>query len=559
MDKIIKITPELRDYIERLQYEATRYEDLLKTVNRNSCPMTDAEWESSLAFYKEKCAEANFSLKTAMDTLAEIYADAINGDIWHINYRNCELRVGSLKSEPYDYSSESYMDYLSRLYPENIKPGEKMDINNHRTKDITLQVTDSCNLNCSYCYQHNKGTHHMSFETAKQFLDMILDSDERTNTYITSTECDGVTLDFIGGEPWLEVDLITKVSDYFIGELFRRKHPWAIKFMFGICSNGLLHFDPRVQAYIDKHHAHLSYSISIDGNKELHDSCRVDHNGNGSYDRAIAGVKDYESKYNRQIGSKMTIAPNNVDKVFDAVSYMIKENHYMSINLNCVYEEGWTNEHANILYEQLHKLTDWLFDEGLQDKVFLSILDNVSSEPMPETENNNWCGGSGLMLAVDYKGDIYPCLRYMESSVGSKVEPYIIGTIADGINCKPEHCDRIHCFECVTRKSQSTDECFNCPIAYGCGWCSAYNYETFGTPNKRATYICCMHKARSLAVVYNRRRRGMDFQLNCPKDWAVEIVGEEEYERLKNMKVGDKGWQLQKKTMPCSLRHASQI
>ena len=54
----------------------------------------------------------------------------------------------------------------------------------------------------------------------------------------------------------------------------------------------------------------------------------------------------------------------------------------------------------------------------------------------------------------------------------------------------------------ITRKSQSTEECFNCPIAAGCSWCSAYNYEQFGTPNKRATNICCMHKAASLANVY---------------------------------------------------------
>lgn len=31
---------------------------------------------------------------------------------------------------------------------------------------------------------------------------------------------------------------------------------------------------------------------------------------------------------------------------------------------------------------------------------------------------------------------------------------------------------------------------------------TAYNYAEFGTPNKRATYICKMHKARVLANYY---------------------------------------------------------
>jgi hypothetical protein len=35
-----------------------------------------------------------------------------------------------------------------------------------------------------------------------------------------------------------------------------------------------------------------------------------------------------------------------------------------------------------------------------------------------------------------------------------------------------------------------------------CGWCTALNYQELGTPNARCTYICWMHRARSLANVY---------------------------------------------------------
>jgi radical SAM protein with 4Fe4S-binding SPASM domain len=136
------------------------------------------------------------------------------------------------------------------------------------------------------------------------------------------------------------------------------------------------------------------------------------------------------------------------------------------------------------------------------------------------------------MLAMDYKGDIYPCLRYMESSLGNKVPPFTIGNLEDGINCKKEHCDRVNCLSCITRRSQSTDKCFNCPISSGCAWCSAYNYEVFGTPNKRATFICCMHKARTLANFYYWRKRGIAYPMNCPEEWAIEIIGEEEFKKL---------------------------
>ena len=539
MIRSIKITTELRDYLERLTYEEVRYCDLLRSVSRESCPMTDDEWNSSLEYYKDLLQEAKIVKQLAMDEIAEIYKDDIQGELWYIDFNRCTLVIGADISTCVPKEKfEQFNEYLDRLYPEMV---EKMGINSSHVKDITLQVTDACNMACTYCYQHNKSCHSMSFEVAKRFIDMLLDADELVNTYITSTTSAGAVLDFIGGEPWLEIDLINKATDYFIGELFRRKHPWAIKFRLSICSNGLLHFDSRVQEYLKKHAKHLSYNISIDGNKALHDSCRVDLLGNGTYDRAIAAVQQYRSELGGYMGSKMTIAPGNVEKVFDAVSYMIEKNDYRIINLNCVYEEGWTKEHATILYWELHKLTDWLVEKDLQNAVELSIFEQNCGKPQTAEDNSNWCGGTGLMIAVDYKGDIYPCLRYMESSVNNKVPAYIIGNLEQGINRTDEHKHRIACLDCITRRSQSTDECFNCPISTGCGWCSAYNYETFGTPNKRATFICDMHKARSLATVYYQRSKGNDYPLNCPKDWAVEIIGEEEFNRLSTMEVNTNG------------------
>lgn len=529
----IKITPELRDYIERLHYESRRYCDLLRTVRRDSCPMTDEEWDSSCQYYRALCDEARVSLEEAMATIGELYREEIAGRPYYVDFVACAICFGDSRTAPRRENRETYPDQLTRLFPRQ-EPLQKLSINDSRCKDITMQVTDACNMACTYCYQHNKGNHGMSFDTAKRFVDMILDADDRTNGYITSTGCDGAIFNFIGGEPWLEIDLISRISDYIIGELFRRKHPWAIKFMFGVCSNGLLHFDPRVQDYLRRHGGHLSYSISIDGNQELHDACRIDLEGKGTYERAMAAVRQYREELGGRMGSKMTIAPGNVDKVDQAVESMVT-NGYRQINLNCVYEEGWTNEHAAILYGQLIRLTDWLADQGLLDEVDLSIFTQFCGKPDPE--DRNWCGGTGLMMAVDWKGDIYPCLRYMESSVGEKREPYIIGDLEHGIRREKAHCDRVDCLACITRRSQSTDECWECPIAMGCGWCSAYNYECFGTPNKRATYICCMHKARALANVYYWRRRGEDFPLNCPREWALPIIGAEEYDKLEAMKA----------------------
>ena len=40
------------------------------------------------------------------------------------------------------------------------------------------------------------------------------------------------------------------------------------------------------------------------------------------------------------MGSKITIAPQNVQYVFEALKHMI-ELGYEEVNANCVFEEGW--------------------------------------------------------------------------------------------------------------------------------------------------------------------------------------------------------------------------
>ena len=77
--------------------------------------------------------------------------------------------------------------------------------------------------------------------------------------------------------------------------------------------------------------------------------------------------------YNHEIGSKMTIAPGNVEYVYRAVVSMI-DNGYKNINLNCVYEKGWELHHAATLYWQLKKLADYLLENDLWREIYLSIF-----------------------------------------------------------------------------------------------------------------------------------------------------------------------------------------
>lgn len=432
---------------------------------------------------------------------------------------------------------EQYQDMISRLFPVWDTPDE-FERSKHLTRTITFQVTDACNLKCSYCYQIKKGTRVMKFETAKKMIDRLLSGDGMDG-YITVENSPGIIIEFIGGEPFLQVGLIDQIVNYFQMEAIRLHHPWATRFMISICSNGILHGTPEVQKFLDKNKYHMSYSITIDGNKELHDACRVFPDGSPSYDIAVAGAKDWIAK-GGYMGSKITIAPQNLPYLYDAILHMIDLGYY-EINANVVYEKGWEQSHATEFYHQLKHIADYFIGHDLVLTRFCSLFEENFFCPKSEEDNDNWCGGTGFMLSVDPDGYLYPCIRYMESSLGCEVAPMRIGHVDTGIGCTGDYKDCIHCLQCIDRRTQSTDECYYCPIAEGCSWCSAYNYQEFGTPDHRATYICEMHKARALANAYFWNRyyyeKEIDnvFQIHCPKEWAIPIIGEMEYGLLKNM------------------------
>ena len=150
------------------------------------------------------------------------------------------------------HTIEQYQDKIARLFPEDARPTDSSD-GKRLVRTVTFQVTDACNLRCTYCYQINKQTHRMSFEVAKKFFDMIIEATPEDNEYINPENSPGLVLEFIGGEPFLEIELIDQIVDYAISRMIALNHPWANRFMLSICSNRVLYFDPKVQAFIKKH------------------------------------------------------------------------------------------------------------------------------------------------------------------------------------------------------------------------------------------------------------------------------------------------------------------
>ncbi|MDD7632113.1 MAG: radical SAM peptide maturase, CXXX-repeat target family [Parabacteroides sp.] len=371
-----------------------------------------------------------------------------------------------------------------------------------RARDITFIVTKECQLACKYCYLVGKNSkERMSFDIAKEAIDYILSNNKLFSEH-------SVIFDFIGGEPFLEIDLIDKICDYIKLTLYEREHIWFNSYRFNFSTNGLMYSDTRVQRFIQKNYQHLSIGITIDGTRKKHDLNRIYKNGKGSYDDVVKNIPLWLKQF-PNASTKVTISSEDIPYIKESVLHLyglgIKE-----VNINCVFENVWKEGDDDLFENQLMLLADAIIDNDMYKEYMCSFFQQNIGRPLDCTlQNENWCG-AGRMLAIDAQGNFYPCTRFAQYSLREK-PAIVIGNIKDGIDK-----NKLRPFLSLDRCTQSTQDCIDCDVAEGCAWCQGENYDAADTNTiyQRSTAICKMHKARVRANNYYWNRLNYKLGLN---------------------------------------------
>lgn len=360
-------------------------------------------------------------------------------------------------------------------------------------KSITFIVTKDCQLACKYCYLVGKNEkERMQWPVAKKAIDYILHYEH------DFTE-ESVIWDFIGGEPFLEIDLIDRICDYIKTEMFRLNHHWFNSYRFSFSTNGINYHTEKVQNFIKKNREHLSIGITIDGTKEKHDLNRIwkgEGREHGSYEDVVGNIPLWLEQF-PYASTKVTISSADIPYICESVLHLYSLGIH-EVNINCVFEAVWKEGDDNRFEEQLIKLADAIIDGDYYEDYACSFFSEHIGKPMDKvSENQNWCG-AGKMLSVDAAGNFYPCTRFAAYSLRSK-KPIIIGNVNDGIDK-----NKLRPFLTLDRCTQSRQECIDCEVASGCAWCQGENYDAAESPTiyQRATAICKMHKARVRANNY---------------------------------------------------------
>lgn len=355
-------------------------------------------------------------------------------------------------------------------------------------RTFTFIVTEACQLKCKYCYLVGKNNaHKMSFDIARKAIDYIF-----SESYLQNV--DRVVFDFIGGEPLLEIKLISDIMAYIVDIMLSQDHKWHSTYEIRITTNGLLYNNANVQDFIERYKEHLSISISIDGNKEKNDKNRIFSIGKGSYNDIIDNIHLWMNQFPNE-GTKMTISHDDIPYVYESLKHLIGLG-IKRIDVNPVIENVWEKGDEKVFQEQLVQFADYIIDNDLWKQLQISAFDEFIGHPLPAEQKLSPCGT--MSLSIDSEGNMFPCIRYADYSLRSKTAK-TIGNISYGINK-----NKMRVMESFVNDIVSPSKCLSCEVASGCKWCPAENYDSSenGSVFVRTTYACEIHKAKVRAKNY---------------------------------------------------------
>lgn len=343
-------------------------------------------------------------------------------------------------------------------------------------KALCLNVAHTCNFTCDYCFAKG-GKYHgpdaiMSKEVAKRAIDFLI---ENSGSHYN------LDIDFFGGEPLMNLDLVKYTVDYARSlEDKYNKH-----FNFTLTTNGLLLNDETID-YLNENMKNVV--LSLDGRPEVHDHFRKTLNGKGSFDIIVPKFqKLVEKRGDKEYYMRGTYTANNLDFTEDIKTYL--DLGFKRTSLEPVVGAGpyeLKDSHLDKLYSEYEKLADMMIKSIDDDDKFIFYHYMIDLENGPCIHKRlSGCGSGSEYMAVTPTGDLYPCHQF----VGNP--DFVIGDVFKGVENK----DLINEFKSCNCFSK--EECRSCWASMYCsGGCAANNYNATGDLNHTHEYSCKLFRKR---------------------------------------------------------------
>lgn len=150
--------------------------------------------------------------------------------------------------------------------------------------EVILKVAERCNINCTYCYFFNLENDDYKDHPSYIHADTVENCGRFLAEAARSSNVREVQIDLHGGEPLM---LKKERFDDMCSSLYAALSEIPVVRIV-MQTNAMLIDDEWIEIFA-RHR--IEIGISLDGPKEFHDRYRIDHQGRGTYDKTIEGLR----------------------------------------------------------------------------------------------------------------------------------------------------------------------------------------------------------------------------------------------------------------------------
>jgi len=329
-------------------------------------------------------------------------------------------------------------------------------------KSMCLNIAHDCNLRCEYCFaaqgDFGHGRKLMPFEVGKAAIDFLIKH---------SANRHNLELDFFGGEPLMNFDVVKQVVEY--ARSVEKEH--NKNFRFTITTNGVLLDDDSID-FINREMSNVV--LSLDGRKEVNDRLRPTVNKKGSYDIIVPKYqKLVEARGDKEYYVRGTFTKYNLDFADDVMH--LNELGFDQISVEPVVTDpelpyALTEKDLPAIAEEYEKLSKLLIERKKNGTGFNFFHFMIDLDQGPcAIKRLRGCSCGNEYVAVTPEGDIYPCHQF----VGN--EKFLLGNVDEGI-LNTDIRDEFKCCNVYAK-----EKCRKCFARFYCsGGCAANAYNFSG-------------------------------------------------------------------------------
>lgn len=328
-----------------------------------------------------------------------------------------------------------------------------------RTHRITLLVTHGCNLDCVYCYERHKSRRMMTCDVALRVVSQEFETATRTG-------CSVFHVTFMGGEPFLNFDVIKSVVEWMQNlDTNVRMEAYAT-------TNGT-ELTEEMKDWLVAHRDILKVQLSYDGTLVQQQANRAS--------RAI-DIDFFLATFPMQ-GVHVTISKQTLPQLSEGVLYILDKGTRCSTTLAIGTE--WTDRDADIYLKELRNLAD-AYLTRYTDREPIPALNGSLHLIGSRNIGKPTCRDCIDFLAYDVDGTAYPCHLF---------SPLVVGKERSISLSDFEKDDKL-----AQYGGRDDPRCTDCPLCNWCPTCYGFNYHFTGSTGKRDHHICKMMFAQALAA-----------------------------------------------------------